>query len=222
MRCETYRYALLEVAAAGGELNERVLNHAEECPQCRATLQRERALFVRIDGALRARMEEMPRAGFLLEVCAQISQEPEPKPCMSPIWTLAAVSVMVALIAMTVPWARLRKQPIAIGSPTVSTIRIQPGLKVAGSRSGGIPQGRSAPLINKQVVASNVNREPEVLVPADEREALAKFVTHLRQRDGVARAFGSPQVDENDDRPEISPVEIARLQLTPLTWESWK
>jgi hypothetical protein len=63
--------------------------------------------------------------------------------------------------------------------------------------------------------------EPEVLVPPDEREALARFITHLRERDEVVVAFASPAVDEKNEPAEIQPLEVAQLQVRPLKWESW-
>ncbi len=220
MRCEAYRDTLLEAAAVDREVNERVRNHTEECPHCRATLQQERALFVAIDGTLRARMEEMPRDGFVPAVRAMISQEPEPGSLMSPVWMLAAASVMVALVAIAGPWDRLGKQPVAVGGSLVATTHIQREAKIAEPRTAVIPSsGHQA--IKKQTVVRNVDREPEVLVPPDEREALARFVKHLQERDEVARALASPPVDEGGELSEIKPVEIARLQLKPLVWESW-
>jgi hypothetical protein len=221
MRCDTYKNALLETAAAAEELTGRVKDHVEECPRCRATLRREQTLLATIDGALHARMEETPYVGFLPNVRARISQEPEPGSAIHPLWMLAAATVMVTLLALAVPWARLRRQPLAVGSPTVSTIRVQPEPKIAEPRTAGTAHVRNQAM-KKQIVARNVHREPEVLVPPDEREALAKFVAHLRQRDEVARAFASPRLDGEDELAEITPVEIARLQVNPLIWESWK
>ena len=51
---------------------------------------------------------------------------------------------------------------------------------------------------------------------------LANFVTHLRQRDEIARALASPPADVGGELSEIKPVEIARLQLKRLAWESWE
>jgi hypothetical protein len=222
MRCDAYRDAVLEAAAAPQELKEQVRVHVEECPQCRAILQREQRLFAAVDEALRVRMENVPRVDFLADVRARISQEPEPRSSMNPWWALAAASVIVVLLALAVPWARVRKQPVAIGRPSISISRSQAEPEVAESTKPGTSHDRGPRLVKKQVIAKNPDRELEVLVPPDEREALAKFVTHLRQRDEVARALASPPVDERDELSEIRPVEIARIQLKPLIWESWK
>jgi hypothetical protein len=221
MSCETYRNALLEAAVGAGELNARVKDHVERCPRCRVTLQQEQTMLAAIDGGLRLRMEEEPRPGFLADVRARISQEPEPRSLVSPRLSLAAASAIVALLIVAVPWATLRRMPGGVAGPTVSTIRIQSAPIGAESRTHAIPHGLRQRQAKNLVVARHAGREAEVLVPPDESEALAKFVTHLRQGDEVARAFASPPVDEEGDLSEIKPLEIARLQLKPLTWESW-
>ncbi len=220
MKCDAYRDAVLEAAATSGELKEQVRGHVEECPQCRTILQREQRLFAAVDEALRVRMEDVPRVGFLADVRARISQGREPRSSMNPWWALAAASVIVVLLALAVPRARLQKQPVAVASPTISTSRSQAEPKIAESTGAEASHDRGLRLA-KKVIAKNLDRQPEVLVPPDEREALAKFVIHLRQRDEIARALASPRVDENSEFSAIKPVEIARLQLKRLVWESW-
>jgi hypothetical protein len=221
MKCDAYRGDLLEAAAVPGELKEQVRGHVEECPQCRAILQREQRLFAAVDEALRARMEDVPRAGFLADVRARISQEPGPRASMNPWWALAAASVIVVLLALAIPRASLQKQPVAVATPTISTSRSQAKPRFAESAGAEARHDRGLRLAKRQVTAKNLDRQPEVLVPPDEREALAKFVMHLRQRDEIARALASSQVDENSEFSAIKPVEIARLQLKRLVWKSW-
>jgi hypothetical protein len=221
MRCDTYRDDLLEVAAAPQELKEQVRVHVEECPQCRATLQRERTLFAKIDEALRARVEEMPRVGFLADVRARISQEPEPRALMNPVWILATTSVMVAMLAMVAPWTRLRREPVAPSGPILSTTHPSPEAKVAESKTVELPHAGIHRQGKRQIVALAAAREPEVLVPPDEREALARFITHLSERGEVVVAFASPALDEKNEPAEIRPLEVAQLQVKPLKWERW-
>ena len=221
MRCEKYRDALREAAAGPEDLNDRVRQHMAECSGCRATLREEQTLFARIDVGLRARMIAQPCAGFLADVRAQILQEPEPRSVTNPMWALAAVSAMVAVLAIAGPWVGLRKKPAATTGPTVSTNYMPSGPKAVEAGSAGAVRDRSLKPGRRHVVVRNADREPEVLVPPDEREALAKFVTHLRQRDEVAQAIATPQVNEDGKFSEIRPVEIARLRVKLLAWETW-
>jgi hypothetical protein len=167
-------------------------------------------------------MEEKPRPGFLTAVGAKLSQEPGPKPLVSPAWALAAMAA-VAVLVMAAMWSKWHKVPGGVGSPTLAAVRHQPEPRVVEPRNSVAVPAQSLRPIKKHTVAKRVPRpQPEVLVPADEREALANFVTHLRQRDEIARALASPPVDVGGELSEIKPVEIARLQLKRLAWESWE
>lgn len=219
MKCDKYRDALLD--AATGDMKGRIRAHVEECSECRAALREEQSLFVAIDRTLRARMAELPREGFLADVRARTSQEPEPRSLMTPMWILATASVMVAMLAMVAPWTRLRHEPVAVSGAIVSTTHALPEAKVAEPKTIDIPYERGQHGKHR-IVGPTAARGPEVLVPPDEREALAKFVMHLRQRDEVAVAFASPAPNETSEPAEIQPLEIARLQLKPLVWERWK
>jgi hypothetical protein len=64
--------------------------------------------------------------------------------------------------------------------------------------------------------ARNV-QEPEILVPPEERVALAQFVAGLARRREVALALARPTPFE--PRPETSPgrpLEIPKLEVPPL------
>jgi len=219
MKCEKYRDALLD--AAVGNAKSRIVKHAQACSQCRVTLRQEQTLSAAIEQALRARMAEIPRDGFLADVRARISLEPEPSSLMSPMWMLATTTVMVAILAMVAPWTRLQHEPVEVSGSTLATTHASPETKVAEPKTIEIPHVR-VQQEEHRIVGQTAPREPEVLVPPDEREALAKFVMHLRQRDEVAVAFASPAPAEKSEATEIQPLEISRVQLKPLVWERWK
>jgi hypothetical protein len=228
MTCEKYKEALIEVAATGGNLAGRLDDHVGHCTQCSATLRRERMLFAAIDDVLRPRMNERPHAGFMANVRVEISKAALPKSRWNPMWALAGTALALALIAIAHPWARLRKEPVEAGGLEVSTIRAQQKTDFAQSEGGSTEdwdsRGRERQHRTKKFVGRQAaSREPEVLVPPDERIAFAQFVAHLRRRDDVAQAFVSPAaVDVNSEPSKIQPIEIAGLQLKALVWEKWK
>jgi len=221
MKCDNDRDALL--GAAAGDVKGRILARVEECSQCRATLSREQALFVSIDQTLRARMAEVPRDGFLADVRARISLEPEPRSLMNRVWILATASVMVAMLATVATWkTQLQQEPAAVSGSTLATTHASPEARVVEPKTietlhTGIQRQRK-----RQFVPQILAREPEILVSPDEREALARFITHLRESDEVAVAFASPAPAEKSEPTEIQPLEISRVQLKPLVWERWK
>ena len=219
MRCERYRDALLR-AAASGELTSGFANHVEACPECRATLVRKQTLLARMDDTLRARMQDMPSPGFVANVRARALEEAEPGSLQTPMWMMAAASMVVTLVVIAGLWPKLHERPVVL-NPVTSAIGISPKAKIAEPQTRELAHvGRTDPA-KKQALQKNPDSAAEVLVPPDEREALARFVSHLRQRDEVARAFVQPP-QERGELPEIRPVEIARLQVKPLAWESWK
>jgi hypothetical protein len=225
MTCEKYREALIEAAATNGRLGCRIDHHVEHCAKCRATLHRERLLFVAIDDALRARMNQKPHPGFLPGVRARIAEQRPPESRWVPAWAWATAVLALALIAMVGLWARPRRRLAEIESLKTQAIR-------APKKSQFLPLGRgstedSNPHLRVRQVRTTkralawqaAHREPEVLVPPEEGRAFAQFVARLGQRDEVAQAFVSPAADHSDEPFQISPVEIARVQLKPLAWE---
>ena len=221
MTCEKYREALIEGAATGGELEGSLANHLNGCTQCRARLQHEQWLFAAIDDALRTKVNERPRSGFLACVRTQVSKEGLPKSRWSPVWALAGAALALALIAVAHPGARPAR---TLNTPTISARQsLESAQSGRGSTEDSDARGRVRQHLTKQAVTRRAaRREPEVLVPPDEGKAFAQFVARLGRRDEVAQAFVSPAADENNELSQMPPVEIARLQLKPLVWEKWK
>jgi hypothetical protein len=225
MKCDNYRDALLD--AATGNMKDRIRAHVEECSQCRATLREERALFAAIDQTLRACTAELPRDGFLADVRARISQEPEPSSARNPFWILATASVMVTMLAMIAPWTRLRHEPTAASEATLSKTHTSVNAEVAEPRRtkrGTVVTSHAdiRPPNRRRNPAQIIAREPEVLVPPDEAEAFAQFVARVVGRDARAEAVVRPMRDQAPDNKqllEFQLVDIADLQEEPKVWE---
>ncbi len=227
MTCKRYKAALIEGAASGGKLEGSLADHLEVCSECRAKLLREQRLFAAIDDALRTKVNELPRAGFITGVRVQITKEVPPGSRWSPVWALAGAVLAMALLAIAYPWTRQPQRSLEAGSMKTPTIRTQQTLEFAESGRESTKKldarGRAQQrLRNRSAALRAASREPEVLVPPDEGKSFAQFVARLRRQDEIAQAFVSPAVDENVELSQIPPVEIARLQLTPLRWEKWK
>lgn len=229
MKCDEYRDALIDGAATGGNLEGGLAGHLEVCTQCRRRLQQEQSLFEAIDDALRSKVNEIPQAGFLAGVRAQIWKETAPKSRSSLMWAMACAAL--ALIAVTHPWTRPPRQPVEAGVQKAPTISVQQKSELAASERDSTKDSnarvRAQQHLPRQPIAEQAtHREAEVLVPPDEGKAFVQFVARLRQRDVVAQASVTPApstaADENKELPQIPPVEIARLQLKPLIWEKGK
>jgi hypothetical protein len=229
MKCDKYRDALIDGAATGGKLEGSLAGHLEVCTQCRMRLQQEQSLFEAIDDALRSKVNEIPQAGFLAGLRAQVWKETAPRSRWSLMWAMASAALV--LIAVAHPWTRPPRQPDEARVPQASIIRVQQKSELAEPArdltKDSNARARAQQHPARQLIAGQApRREPEVLVPPDEGKAFVQFVARLRQREVVAQAFVTPApstaADENKELPQIPPVEIARLQLKPLLWEQGK
>jgi hypothetical protein len=78
------------------------------------------------------------------------------------------------------------------------------------------PTGRSAKR-ELPLHADRIERAPEILVPPEERVALAQFVAGLSKRREVALALARPTPFEpQPETPPGGPLEIAKLEVPPL------
>ena len=222
MICEKYHKILIDAAAAGEVVDREVAGHVDGCRRCRRTLDRERELFAAIDDRLRARVNKQPSASFLARMDSRIAEHTPRKARWSPKWAAAAAALV--LIAMAHPWAGWRKHTVEgnlRGSAGPALERPRIAKSVAGAREG---LRRRVRLASQSMVEPAGNREPEVLVPADEAEAFAQFVARVAGRDQRAEAVVWPMRDqaiENKEFLEMQLVDLADLQVEPAVWE-WK
>jgi Putative zinc-finger len=97
-RCDEARELISELALgiADGEERARVLEHVEDCPDCRRELERQSAVA---DSLLVLAPEQEPPPGFELDVLRSIRP---PAPRRSILRPLAAVGAVAAAVAITV------------------------------------------------------------------------------------------------------------------------
>jgi hypothetical protein len=231
MKCEDYREALIG-EASGGKSESRLASHLDKCAQCRAKLQHEEALFTAIDQALRTKVNEMPRDGFVAVVQARIREQAPSESRWTPLLALAGAALALTFVAMLHPWTASPSRRVEARKLQTESMKIS---KVAphgfASDESGPETHNTGASIRKQRSpalhpegAQIASSEPEVLVPPDEGKAFHQFVARLQGQEQVAKAVASPVVssvpDGRNDLPEIAPVEIARLQLKPLASEN--
>jgi hypothetical protein len=231
MKCENYREALIEKAASGAKFESRLAGHLEECAQCRAELQHEEALFAAIDQVLHTKVNEMPRDGFLTGVQARIREQPPSSSQWSPVLALAGSALALVLITLH-PWTASPTRPVEAGKLQKESVKVSKVAPdgLAREESGPKAHNSDARVRRPQSPASRpkgvqiASNELEVLVPPDEEKAFHQFVARVQGQEQVAQAVASPAVspvpDEKNELSEITPVEIARLQLEPLALEN--
>jgi len=218
MSCEENIQALIDAAALGQAPESRVAKHVKRCRQCQARLEREQQLFEAIDSALRTRLSEAPRTGFLARASARLSKEPTNSSGASPAW--AAVPVLVlALLASTRPWIKSR-QTIVAATPAPPVARMQRNTSSPTSARTAKPRPAVAPSRESFNQSSGIkvaaSREPEVLVPPDEQKAFAQFVARVAGQDVMAAAVVNRAPDKTIPKdaalPQVPSVDLAQLE----------
>lgn len=227
MTCDKYENALL-AAASTGELDAKLARHLERCSKCRMTLRSERELLSRIDSALRARVNEDPRPGFMAQLRLQLSKELTARPGSDRVGHVAGAALALVLIAMFYPLVNhplvnARRSSVQ-GNLQTPTIKVPQGAGVTQSaRASEDLRVRSRHHSKRPAVQSAVPLEPEVLVPPDEQKAFAQFVACVARRDTIAQAVATPAANKTvnlaTELPQVSSVDIADLQLSQARQE---
>jgi hypothetical protein len=227
MTCDRYKNALLSAAANNEKLDTKLANHVAHCQKCYATLRSRRDLFSQIDAALRARVNEDLRPGFLARVRVQLSKESPARGGSNPASPVVGAALALLLVAMFYPWVNVKKASVEgnLQAPRVSVPQIsaEAGTVVGSSRDLGRQRRHSSKHPNAK---SPSPQKPEVLVPPDEQKAFAQFVARVEGRDVIAEAVLSPAVNKTLARtgnlPEIPSVDRADRQLDRWRTDEWQ
>ncbi len=222
MPCERYKEALMEVAASGAALSGRLREHVSVCGACRATLSSEQALFAAIDGRLHSATNTEVPPSLLLRVRARLAQESVPKRTWVSAWRFASATAVVLIVIVL--GLSLRRH--GENAELAGTARSDGQEKTSAS---SVPKPATAPLRRLHAVRqSRLKRaapprvqplEAEVLVPPDEREAFARFLSELNGRQDVAVALFRPLAERHEEHKEslqMSEIEIAALTVRLL------
>ncbi|MGB7027498.1 MAG: hypothetical protein WBD72_09445, partial [Candidatus Acidiferrum sp.] len=222
MPCENYREALIEAAAADTSPSGELRLHLDACTSCRAALAEEQQLFATIDTGLRATANAEVPASFLYRVGARI-QEASVSPRRwrpSLILALVGAATVVAIFIGARPrhsvidnQANQIPATIAHEKLATSTRREAPESPVVVASTRAHPVQRIGHVKTSSSASSS---HLEVLVPPDEREAYARFVTAQQVRSDVVVAVVAPTPDDEDKRPSVKPLQIAKLVVIPL------
>jgi hypothetical protein len=225
MTCDKYENALLLAAASNGELDAKLARHLERCSTCRTTLRGETELFARIDSALRAQMDEDPRPGFLPQLRLKLSKEMPARPGSNHVWHVAGAASALVLFAMFYPLVNARQSSVQ-GNLQTATIRALPTVEVKRSaRASEAFRARASDHSKGPAVQTAAPREPEVLVPPDERKAFEQFVACVASGDALAEAVVRPAADkpiaEHIALPGVVSVDMAALEFNGAEQSKW-
>jgi hypothetical protein len=222
MPCENYRETLIETAASDAVPSAELRSHLEACPVCRLALTEELQLFAAIDTGLRATATAETPHSFLPRVRASLEDVSASQRRWTPFLIFAAACATIVLTVFIAARPRhatnddQAKQILA--APSGERPAIPDRLEVTGTSAVTTPLRSHHVRQRKNSTApiSAASTQLEVLVPPDEREAFARFISSQLERTDVAIAVVA-MASDNKDRPlSVEPLEIAELEVKRL------
>ena len=215
MGCRRFSEKLADAALEPGELRDAGLAaHLETCATCQREFEAQRRLAQAMDLGLSAAVSAEPSPSFAAGVRARLASEPTPLPPGFAGWVPVAAGALAVLVLMVIWFARQEGQePVPEPHQEVSREAAhQPVIEsdkapVAAAR-GEMPvrQNRESRPTGAPAVRAARIREPEVIVPPGQREAVLRFYT----------VMWSGRVDVSALLVKPGPLEIAELKIMPL------
>jgi hypothetical protein len=222
MPCENYREALTEAAATDSAPSRELRSHLAACASCRAAFTEQQHLFAAIDTGLRASANTDVPPSFLPRVRASLEKISDLQRRWTPFLIFAAASAAIVLMvfiatrprhAMSDTQARQVFSAPPREKPETSARSEANGTRAIAASSHSY---RAEPLRNSPPANSASSSQFEVLVPPEEREALARFISLQPERTELVIAVVAPARDDKDMLLNVKPLEIAELAVAPL------
>jgi hypothetical protein len=224
MPCEKYQAALIDLAATNArpagdapQLPADVTAHLDACSACRRFLEEEQLLNASIDAGVRRTANAPVPVLFLQRLEARLAQEAPATRSWNANWVYVAAAAALIVLMLPILRTRLAQEPVASPSPQAQVAKplapeINPPAE-APRTTRALPQ---EPHRTKQALPpqSPSSPQPEVLVPPEEREAFARFLSDLNGRAGLAVALVEPVVAQHEQATE--PVQTPEIQIAAL------
>jgi anti-sigma factor RsiW len=216
MSCEKHKVALIDSAVTGAEPTPEFRSHVAACTSCAAELAQQRSLIAAIDANLHGQMNAPVPAALLLRLESRIAQQQSP-PSLNLGWlyATAALAISAATIFFALSHQRTHKlnsHTATLAQTSQSTADHRPEIMTAVLQPATPQEIRRG---QKQHARSTARPEPEVLVPPEERIALARFIADSHPREGMALALAKRVPEPREQN--IAPVETLDIQIASLT-----
>lgn len=222
MNCERARENLVNNLAAGESAPSGELAlHIRSCDGCRSFYENETKLLVSIDAGVQSMANQEMPPSLLPGLRARLSEQPSSGRAWLPTWGFATAVAAVAVLIVT--FGHLGRRPQA--QPNLSTNSISAPARVSdpapteqlvpesNATWSPVTHHRANPAILAPV---SIEASSEVIVLTEEREAFARFVAEIPQRQEVAVALTKPALAQPDLPVEIALVRIDQMELKPL------
>lgn len=222
MSCEHYKDSLVEAAATGAEPQGQLRAHLAACSSCRAALAEEQSLFASIDTGLHATANAEVPPSLLPRVRAGLDEAVAPQRRWMQQLVFASASVAIAFLLFLIvrphragpngQAEQTRAFPVPV-KPQANTHgeTLAPGVQMSSGAANHSLAARNSTLLR-----SAASSKPEVLVPPDERVALARFVATLNERSDAAAALLARAPEKKDALVSVDLLQIAEIEVKPL------
>lgn len=226
MPCEQYKDALIEAASTGAAPQGELRAHLAECASCREAFVQEQSLFGAIDSGLRTTANAEVPPSLLPRVRAGLDETvvaPQLRWLQPFIFASASVALAFAVFLMTGPHHAAQEEvakqgPVVVPAATRPATKTNPeNISSEGTQFGAIHVNHSHASRNSTIAHSAASSNPEVLVPPDEREAFARFLSRDQRPPAPTSVSTQSAPRPPEESVEILPVEIASLAVTPLS-----
>jgi hypothetical protein len=255
MSCKHYEAQLIE-AGTGREATVRpaLQAHLAACADCRSRYVAEQVLFASIDRELSLIANAEPSASFAPRMRAAL-QQARWSDNTARKWfawwpqaaAITAVCVVAAVVMLQFRAIRRTAWPTAMSvvGPNDATPTPQSSAPTRAAPRAATPNIGTSNVASPSVAASRVARtdrlaprtvaersadeafQAEILVPPDERDALASLIANLRRRQDDQVALAQPAIVPSSGAAESAslaqpadvpgqPLEIAELKVDPL------
>lgn len=220
MNCQQCQQKILDSLASGAShVTPEVAAHQNSCPACAQFFATQQNLFHAIDAGLQSFVNQPVPPSLLPTVRARLDENSEARRSVFVSLGLASIAAL-AILAFAVPYALYRPHNAVNSEKLASTSRQQAAApQVVGDATTIQAHPEAVRVLPVSNHGRNATKVPEVIVPAEERQAFAKFLAEAPQRPQVALAFTHPATGVSGALNEtallrIDPVEVKSLDGT--------
>jgi hypothetical protein len=212
---------LIDSAVTGAEPTPEFRSHVAACTSCAADLAEQRSLIAAIDANLQRQMNAPIPAATLQRFEARLAQQTTQPPArplrLRWLYAPAAMAAAASIILLVSHTRSIKPNPrIARQAPAIQ--RITPAADAPRASIRHSPQELSVARTKMRTTNVSARKEPEVLVPPDDRIAFEHFVADLDGREVLAATLAKrvPLQELSVAPLEVPEIQTASLRMSPV------